>query len=374
MKNLQVRVGEDEVGELDRLADDMKLSRSEAARTALREGMRRLRMDRALARYLNLEFTLSRAAQYARVTIHEMSRVASEKGIPFFRYSLEDRPRSSPSGPPPPGPIRFPPGHRTVRRSHGAALRSPVRDRAVIASDTVAAAFIGRNPRVRSPHGSPRKNARPRSGVGRECHRKEGTERAKSPPCLRPLPPNRRASRPPRRARAAHGRRDLLRAPASVVATVAPGQPEPAQRGRGLRRHPGIPLLPTGTARGIPVGNRGLGCHGSQHRGRSGLGTRHGRAARTCADRGGAPGAAALRTWSAAPEVSTTTIGGYAPKIRSCHRSLCPGGLISNPNRMITIVAPLSSRTRSGEFNVAPATLIKFPAESKMYMSTSDVG
>ncbi|TLZ69979.1 MAG: ribbon-helix-helix protein, CopG family [Methanobacteriota archaeon] len=88
MKNLQVRVGEDEVGELDRLADDMKLSRSEAARTALREGMRRLRMDRALARYLNLEFTLSRAAQYARVTIHEMARVASEKGIPFFRYSL----------------------------------------------------------------------------------------------------------------------------------------------------------------------------------------------------------------------------------------------------------------------------------------------
>src|SRR2546425_8452740 len=66
--------------------------------------------------------------------------------------------------------------------------------------------------------------------------------------------------------------------------------------------------------------------------------------------------------------------GDHAPKIRSCHRSLCPGGLISNPNRMITIVAPLSSRTRSGEFNVAPATLIKFPAESKMYMSTSDVG
>src|SRR5437899_11333542 len=88
MKNLQVRVGEDEVGELDRLADDMRLSRSEAARTALREGMRRLRMDRALARYLNLEFTLSRAAQDARVTIHECACVAAEKAIPFFRYSL----------------------------------------------------------------------------------------------------------------------------------------------------------------------------------------------------------------------------------------------------------------------------------------------
>src|SRR2546428_7524465 len=55
-----------------------------------REGMRRLRMDRALARYLNLEFTLSRATQYARVTIHAMARVASEKGIPFFRYSLDE--------------------------------------------------------------------------------------------------------------------------------------------------------------------------------------------------------------------------------------------------------------------------------------------
>ena len=90
MKNLQVRVGEDEVSEIDRLADDLNLSRSETARSALREGMRKLQMDRALARYLNLEFTLGRAAQSARVTIHEMARAASEKGIPFFRYSLEE--------------------------------------------------------------------------------------------------------------------------------------------------------------------------------------------------------------------------------------------------------------------------------------------
>src|SRR5256885_9701755 len=90
MKNLQVRVGEDEVNEIDRLADDLNLSRSETARSALREGMRKLQMDRALARYLNLEFTLSRAAQSARVTIHEMARAASERWIPFYRYSLED--------------------------------------------------------------------------------------------------------------------------------------------------------------------------------------------------------------------------------------------------------------------------------------------
>src|SRR3989454_6321427 len=90
MKNLQVRVGEDEVSEIDRLADDLNLSRSETARSALREGMRKLQMDRALARYLNLECTLSRAAQSARVTIHEMAPAPSDKGIPFFRYSLEE--------------------------------------------------------------------------------------------------------------------------------------------------------------------------------------------------------------------------------------------------------------------------------------------
>ncbi len=90
MKNLQVRVEDDEVHDLDRLADDLRLSRSEVARTALREGVRKLRTERALARYLNLEFTLSRAAQYAHVTIQEMARAASERGIPFFRYSLEE--------------------------------------------------------------------------------------------------------------------------------------------------------------------------------------------------------------------------------------------------------------------------------------------
>ena len=90
MRNLQVRVGDDEVDELDELAGDAGLSRSEIARTALKEGMRKLRMERALNRYLNLEFTLARAAQYASVTIREMATVASERGIPFFRYSLDE--------------------------------------------------------------------------------------------------------------------------------------------------------------------------------------------------------------------------------------------------------------------------------------------
>ena len=90
MRNLQVRVDDQEIDELDELAEEMRLSRSELARTALREGVRRLRADKALTRYLNLEFTLARAAQHAGVTIREMADLAAAKGIPFFRYSLDE--------------------------------------------------------------------------------------------------------------------------------------------------------------------------------------------------------------------------------------------------------------------------------------------
>lgn len=89
MKNLQVRVDDEEVDALDALAEDMRSTRSEVARHALEEGMRKLRIERALNRYLNLEFTLARAAQYAGVTIREMAEAASARGIPYFRYSLE---------------------------------------------------------------------------------------------------------------------------------------------------------------------------------------------------------------------------------------------------------------------------------------------
>ena len=89
MRNLQVRVEADEIEDLDELAQEMQLSRSEIARSALREGVRRLRMEKALALYLNLDFTLGRAAQYAGVPIRDMANLAAAKGIPFFRISLD---------------------------------------------------------------------------------------------------------------------------------------------------------------------------------------------------------------------------------------------------------------------------------------------
>jgi len=90
MPNLQVRLEEEEIDQIDELAGDLRLTRSEAARKALDEGMRRIRLEQALGRYLNEEFSLCRAAEHARVSIQEMAEVARARGIPFFRYSPEE--------------------------------------------------------------------------------------------------------------------------------------------------------------------------------------------------------------------------------------------------------------------------------------------
>jgi predicted HTH domain antitoxin len=95
MRNLQVRLDEVDLKSLDELSKDLRRSRSDVARTALREGVKRIRLERALTRYLSHEFTLTRAAEYAGVGIYEMSQVAADRGIPLFRYSVEELERDA---------------------------------------------------------------------------------------------------------------------------------------------------------------------------------------------------------------------------------------------------------------------------------------
>ena len=80
---------------MDELAEETNLVRSEVARQALRTGMKRLRLERALMKHLNHEFTLARAAEYAGVGIFEMSQVAAERGIPHFRYPAHELERDA---------------------------------------------------------------------------------------------------------------------------------------------------------------------------------------------------------------------------------------------------------------------------------------
>ncbi|HKZ64062.1 MAG TPA: UPF0175 family protein [Thermoplasmata archaeon] len=94
-RNLQVRLEEEDLLQMDELAEETNLVRSEVARQALRTGMKRLRLERALMKHLNHEFTLARAAEYAGVGIFEMSQVAAERGIPYFRYPAHELERDA---------------------------------------------------------------------------------------------------------------------------------------------------------------------------------------------------------------------------------------------------------------------------------------
>jgi predicted HTH domain antitoxin len=87
MENLQIRLAEDELAEVEELTRMLHRSRSEVARSALHEGMRAMRMEMAQAKYLRNEFTLCRAAEFAQVSIQEMADYLAKRDVQFFRYS-----------------------------------------------------------------------------------------------------------------------------------------------------------------------------------------------------------------------------------------------------------------------------------------------
>jgi len=95
VKNLQIRKDEHVLEEIDELAADLRLLRSDVARRAVDEGLRRLRMERALEKYLHGKFSLGGAAAYAGVSIYEMVDEAAKRGIPYFRYSPEELERDA---------------------------------------------------------------------------------------------------------------------------------------------------------------------------------------------------------------------------------------------------------------------------------------
>lgn len=90
MDNLQVRLPEEDLEALDALAVQLRASRSDAARAALEEGMRALRLRFALDKYATGDITLARAAEDAGVSLQRMALAARDRGIPYFRYSVQE--------------------------------------------------------------------------------------------------------------------------------------------------------------------------------------------------------------------------------------------------------------------------------------------
>lgn len=76
------------------LMDKLPLEVTSAVQKA-RLGFRDLRMKVALKKYLDKEFSLCRASEFAGVSIQQMARYLAERGIQFFRQTVEESMRDA---------------------------------------------------------------------------------------------------------------------------------------------------------------------------------------------------------------------------------------------------------------------------------------
>ncbi len=95
MESMQVRIDEKNLKALNELARTLSSSRSEVIRRVIDGGIRELRMKIALEKYIDDEFSLCRAAEFSGVSIQQMAKYLSQRGIPFFKQSIEETEREA---------------------------------------------------------------------------------------------------------------------------------------------------------------------------------------------------------------------------------------------------------------------------------------
>lgn len=92
---MQVRIDDKNMRALNELAEMLSSSRSEVIRRIIEGGIKELRMKIATEKYIDDEFTLCRAAEFAGVSIQQMAKYLSERNIPFFKQSVSEAQRDA---------------------------------------------------------------------------------------------------------------------------------------------------------------------------------------------------------------------------------------------------------------------------------------
>ena len=90
MEDMQISIGDEYTSVLAELSKMLHTSPSDVIKRAVGEGFRDLRMKVAMEKYIDEEFSLCRAAEFAGVSIQQMARYLTERGIPFFRQTVEE--------------------------------------------------------------------------------------------------------------------------------------------------------------------------------------------------------------------------------------------------------------------------------------------
>ncbi|WP_313692206.1 UPF0175 family protein [Halorarum halobium] len=81
MGSISARLPDDEQAELEEVADLLSSDRSTTIRRALREGLRELRVERAVERYQSGDVSVNEAARIAGVSLGEWLEIARERNL-----------------------------------------------------------------------------------------------------------------------------------------------------------------------------------------------------------------------------------------------------------------------------------------------------
>ena len=88
-KQMNLRLDEDLIKEFEELAKYENLDRSALIKKILIEGLHQERLNFALQKYLRKEISIERAAEIARVSMHDIILKMSQLGIPS-NLTIED--------------------------------------------------------------------------------------------------------------------------------------------------------------------------------------------------------------------------------------------------------------------------------------------
>ena len=79
---MKLRLDEDLIKEFEELAEQQNLDRSALVRKILVEGLQQERLNFALQKYMLKEISIERAAEIAKISIHDLILKMSQLGIP----------------------------------------------------------------------------------------------------------------------------------------------------------------------------------------------------------------------------------------------------------------------------------------------------
>lgn len=88
-KQMNLRLDEDLIKEFEELAENENLDRSSLIKKILIEGLQKERFNFAIKKYVLKEISIERAAEIAKISLHEFLSKMSQLGIPS-NLSIED--------------------------------------------------------------------------------------------------------------------------------------------------------------------------------------------------------------------------------------------------------------------------------------------